>query len=618
MRKTGINQRGAIFALALIALTIILVITVILASNSLTYKQNSRYSLDNLEASALAEAGIDKAVASLNESGGTYNGESETEVGPGSFSVMITDIDQSTRKVESTGYYPNKQNPKSTKTVSIVIAKGAGLSFNYGIQAGEGGFELRGGSKINGSVYSNGNILMTGGPTITGDVHIAGGTQPLPDQNAECDGSNCSDYQFGKSISGQNRLDIAQSFRPQTLQASSLNKISLKLKKYGSPPNLTVRIMGDNSGRPNKNNVIATGTLASSLVTQEYGFADITFTASPVLQPNTPYWMVLDTSLNNNNYWSWQLDSLGGYTRGSASWSPDWDAGNPSWTSIGGDLSFKTFMGGTATKIEGSGGSVVQGSVYANTLMANSVAGLSIAGHAHYQSVDPNVRVHGNSCYSTPVNSYCHPNSTDPAPRPLPISEANIAEWEALANANGVINGNQTLGWNCNQVWGTFPNKKINGNVTVTSSCNIKFKSPVHITGNLIVDSGARVGLDESYGEQSGVIVVDGRVIISGAGAINGTSSASSNMLVLSKYLSPGPNFLPAIDAGGGTSSSILYAGGGNILMTGAAHLNQITAKKVILDGGAVIDYDSGVTSPFFSSGPSGSFTVIKGTYQQR
>jgi len=154
--------------------------------------------------------------------------------------------------------------------------------------------------------------------------------------------------------------------------------------------------------------------------------------------------------------------------------------------------------------------------------------------------------------------------------------------------------------------------------VTIGSSCNIKFRSPVHITGNLSVQSGGRVSLDESYGDQSGVIVVDGRVLLSGAGSINGTSSSNSNMLVLSKYTSPGPSFLPAIDAAGGTSSSIFYAANGNIIMSGAAHLSQITAKKVILDGGAVIDYDSGVTTPFFSSGPSGSFTVIKGTYQQK
>ena len=194
----SLNQNGAIFALALIALSSILVITVVLITNSLTYKQNSRYSLNNLEATSLAEAGIDKAVAALNTSGGVYNGETETQIGQGEFDVHITDIDQSTRLVEATGYIPSKENPKSKKKISITVAKGEGMSFNYGIQSGEGGFELRGGSRINGSVYSNGNILMQGGPVITGDVYIAGGTQPTADQQTECSGANCADFLFGE------------------------------------------------------------------------------------------------------------------------------------------------------------------------------------------------------------------------------------------------------------------------------------------------------------------------------------------------------------------------------------------------------------------------------------
>jgi hypothetical protein len=609
-----LNQTGAIFALALIALTSILVITVVLLTNSLTYKQSARYSLDNLEATALAEAGIDKAVAALNETGGSYNGESETVLGQGSFSVAITDIDQNTRLVEATGYIPNKTNPKSTRKVAITVAKGEGLSFNYGIQSGEGGFELRGGSRINGSVYSNGNILMDGGPVITGDVRIAGGTQPSADQETVCGGVNCLDYQFGKNISGENRLDVAQSFMPA--QTGTINKVALRLKKIGSPANATVRILGNSvTNRPNKSDQKTNGVLIASLVSSEYGWVEIAFSSNPVLQANTTYWIVVDSSNNVNHYWSWQRDSLPSYTRGSPAWSPAWDAnGTPSWTAIAGDLDFRTYMGGVATNIQGSGGSIVQGSVYANSLLAPSVAGLSIGKDAYYQYTDSNVRVRGSSC-TTGTNQYCHPGSVDPQPIVMPISDSNIAEWKAQAEANGVLNGNQTLGWNCQQVWGTFPSRKINGNLTVTSSCNIEFMSPIYVTGNISIESGSRVRLDDSYGDQSGVLMADGIITVNGAGTVGGTGSENSNMLVLSNYSHLTQN---AISAAGGTSSSILYAGNGIISLSGAARLNQITAKKVILEGGAVIDYDSGVTSPFFSSGPSGSFTVIKGTYQQR
>lgn len=607
-----LNQKGAAFALALIVLTVVLVVAVVLATNSFTYKQNSRYSLDNLEATNLAEAGIDKAVATLNATGGNYNGETSTDLGDGEFSVVITNVDQNTKIVESTGYIPNKENPKSKKTVAITVAKGAGMSFNYGIQAGEGGFELSGGSQINGSVYSNGNITMTGGNIITGDVRIAGGTQPTADQQAECSSPNCLDYQFGKSISGENRIDVGQSFRPT--QTATINKVSLKLKKIGSPANATVRILGDSAGRPNKNNVLTTGVLNANLVTTEYGFVEVAFATNATLSANTNYWIVIDTASNTNNYWAWQQDSLGSYTRGGPAWSANWEAGNPVWTNASGDLAFRTYMGGVATYIRGDGGNTIGGNVYANSLLAVNVGALNISKDAYYQYVDSGVRVRGNSCLVN--NQYCHPNSTDPLPQPMPVSESNIAEWKAAAEAGGTITGNQSLGWNCVQVWGQFPVRKFVGNVTVSSSCNIEFLSPIYITGNLTVESGGRVRLANSYGEQSGVIVVDGRVIMNGAGTINGSGHPDSNMLVLSNYVTTSPSNVPAINSGGGTSSSILYALNGDIVLSGGADLNQITAKKVILREGAEITYDTGVTTPFFSSGPSGSFSAVKGSYQ--
>lgn len=607
-----VDQKGVAFALALIVLTVVLVVAVVLTTNSFTYKQNSRYSLEKLEATNLAEAGIDKAVAALNETGGTYNGEAETSIGEGEFSVSITNIDQDTKLVESTGYVPSKEDPKSTQKIAITVAKGAGMSFNYGIQAGEGGFELSGGSRINGSVYSNGNITMTGGNTITGDVRIAGGTQPTADQQADCASPNCLDYQFGKSISGENRLDVAQSFRPN--QTGVLNKVALNLKKYGTPVNASIKITEDTAGKPNKNRVLSTGTLNASLVTSQYGFVEIVFATPVSLTANATYWIVIDTLSNTtNNYWSWQQDSLGSYTRGGPAWSANWEAGNPVWTNVAGDFGFKTYMGGVATYIRGDGGNTVSGNVYANTLLAGNVGALNISKDAYYQYVDSGVRVRGNSCSN---NIYCHPGSTDPLPQPMPISESNIAEWKAAAEAGGTVTGNQTLGWNCTQVWGQFPAKKFVGNVTVSSSCNIEFLSPIYITGTLTIDSGGRVRLPAAYGEQSGVIVVDGRVIMSGAGTVNGSGNPSSNMLVLSNYVTTAPNNLTAISSGGGTSSSILYAINGNIELSGSADLNQITAKKVILSGGAEISYDSGVTTPFFSSGPSGSYSAVKGSYQ--
>jgi hypothetical protein len=214
--------------------------------------------LDSLDATNLAEAGIDKAVASLNKTAGQYTGENETKLGNGSYVVKVTPIDANALQVEATGYLPSAANYKSKKTVSIRVERGDGMAFSYGIQAGDGGFTMSGGSRINGSVYSNNDINISGGAIITGDAFVAGGTQPTADQQANCTPPNCTDYVFGKSVNGNSVLDVAQSFKPAT--TAGINKISLYLKKTGSPPNLTIRILGDSNGKPNKNDVKTSGT----------------------------------------------------------------------------------------------------------------------------------------------------------------------------------------------------------------------------------------------------------------------------------------------------------------------------------------------------------------------
>lgn len=62
---------------------------------------------------------------------------------------------------------------------------GSGASFNFGVQTGNGGFELTNGSSVVGNVFSNGYIEKTGGGTATiyGDAISAGPTGLIKDAN---------------------------------------------------------------------------------------------------------------------------------------------------------------------------------------------------------------------------------------------------------------------------------------------------------------------------------------------------------------------------------------------------------------------------------------------------
>lgn len=588
-----LNQSGQLLILVFITLGVILFTVLFVIGGSQIYYGNSQYSYNVQSAVMIAEAGADKALASLNQTGGGYNGETETVLGDGSYSVTITTKDAATKIIKATAYIPSKSNAKVNRTVSVTASKGVGVSFIYGIQVGEGGLQLGNNNTVVGTIYSNGNISMGNNNIITGDAWIAGGPQITPDQLTDCQGANCADFVFGKVVNGV--LDAAQSFTPSCINpptcAIALNKISLKMKKIGNPSDITVRIMGDSGGKPDKDNILASGTLYSSLVTTSYGWIDVTFTSSPILTANTAYWIMLDTSANNNNYWSWQNDLAKSYNSGQPKWSSSWSA--TAWNSLipDGDLSFKTIMGGGITSISGDGNDTISGNVHANT-----INGLTINKDAYYKNL-----------ISTTVNGVKHPNSDDPAPKVFPISDANIADWQNQTSDNNLASPV------CSSSWGPG---KYSGNVTLGNGCIITIKSPIWITGNLTLGNNNTIKLDNSYGSTSGVIIVEGIINLSNNNSFQGTGIGSSLLMALSTYDSNAHGGASAIEIDNNGNTGVFYASKGILEPGNNNNFKELTAWQIKLTNNTSINYETGLSSTLFTSGPSGSYSLIKGTYQ--
>lgn len=592
------SQSGQILVLVFIALGVVLFTVLFIIAGSQVYFQNAQYSYNAEAAVAVAEAGVDKAIASLNKTGGSYNGETETPFGNGSYSVTITNKDVSSKILQVTGYIPNKANPVSKRTISLQVSQGAGISFMYGLQVGEGGIEMGNGARLNGSVYSNGDISGGNDTVVTGDVWVAGTGQATADQQSDCFGANCQDYIFGKNVGGENRQDVAQSFKPSN--EGNLNKVSLKLKKAGTPANSTVRIMSDAGGKPNKNGVLATGTLSANLVTGQYSFIDVTFDTTPGLDDDHTYWiMIHSASLDSLNYWIWSNDLAQGYTRGLPKWSANWQAGSPVWTGINGDLGFKTYMAGGATKVELGNGSVISGNVHANTITGGN---MTISKDAYYQILGSYVTVQGTK----------YPGSSDPPPTVFPVSDANITDWKNQAEAAGVTEGNAGGAMNCRITLGPG---KITGNLFLGNRCTATVKTPFWIAGNILAGNDVKFVLDSSYGATSGVIIVDGLTILGNGIDLKGSGTAGSYLMLLSTYDST-QNGEEAITTGNSAISGIIYAPKGKVELANGASFKEITAWDIELGNGAVLNYDSGLASIVFSAGPSGSYSLVKGTYQ--
>ncbi len=591
------NQSGQILVIVMATLGVVLFTVLSVVAGAQIYFQNSLYSVQAEEATALAEAGIDKAVASINKAPGSYNGEQETFLGAGSYSVSVTNKDSSTLIIKSTGYIPDKTNPKVKRAVSIQASKGAGISFVYGMLVGEGGISMGNGSTINGSIYSNGNITGGNNEIITGDAYVAGGTQAVADQQNDCSGSNCQSYIFGKRVGNENRQYVAQSFKPSSTVV--INKVSMKLKKAGVPNNPSVRIMADNNGAPDKNSVLATGTLLANLVTDQYGVVDVTLNSNPALVANTTYWiMIAAQELNNSNYWFWSEDLAQSYNGGAPAWSPDWETRN-SWNGIQADLDFKTWMGGVATLINFNNGSRIKGNVHAHTIAGSSY---TIEKEAYYyEDIDSSIIVSGAK----------HSGSSDPPPAAMPISQANISGWQEDARRYGEYTGDIN---GCPSTLG--PGKYI-GDITTSNTCTITVTTPIWITNNLTFGNSTVFQMDPELGVVSGVIIVDGQTVFQNGDNLLGTGSVGSYLTLLSTYNSQTQGG-SAINTGNSSITGILYAPYGTITLANNANFKEAVGWQISMGTGTVLTYDSGLISTFFSAGPSGSFSIVKGSYQSK
>ncbi|MCX6715742.1 MAG: hypothetical protein NT077_01840 [Candidatus Taylorbacteria bacterium] len=173
-----------------------------------------------------------------------------------------------------------------------------GIAFNYGLQAGVGGMTMGGGSTINGNVYSNGDVDAISA-TINGSAVAADGSQMTIDQVNNTPSTPTNSIKF-RDISSVR--DFAQSFQPAT--SSVLNKISIYIKKVGTPPDGTIRLVTDNGGSPSTTQIpIGTLPLDVSMITANYSWVDLAFPTPPTPTPGTTYWLVLDNgSQSSSNY----------------------------------------------------------------------------------------------------------------------------------------------------------------------------------------------------------------------------------------------------------------------------------------------------------------------------
>lgn len=165
-------RRGFILLFAIVVGAALFAVTTALIGSVSASVRLERHRHHATDALMLAEAGLEKAVYELNQSP-SYLGENDTPLGNGTFSVSVSVVNPSTKRLTSTGYIPNDTNPVAQKTVTATVSVDSTIiSFHYGVQVGAGGLIMDNGSTVEGNVYSNGPISGSG--SVVGDATAAG------------------------------------------------------------------------------------------------------------------------------------------------------------------------------------------------------------------------------------------------------------------------------------------------------------------------------------------------------------------------------------------------------------------------------------------------------------
>ncbi|MDP3794349.1 MAG: choice-of-anchor R domain-containing protein [bacterium] len=528
-----------------------------------------------------AQAGLEDAVYRIKK-GVAYTASYTIAVASSTATVTVVSSD-GVHTVEAQG----DDGTSARKLQATLELDTVNPEFFYGVQAGDGGLNMGNNARVQGNIYSNGNIVGSNGATITGDVTVAGGI--ATDPSVEWTTQNATqDFATGSA----NR-DIAQSFVASG--SAALNKASVYLRKVGAPSaDLTLRLAADNSDKP-ATSALASETILASSVGTTASWIDVAFENPPTLTSGTKYWIILDASAHSaTNYWAWAKDGTDGYGANTGKYTGNWSSGGATWTNVGGDLSFRVWIGGVSTRIE-------------EVEIGDETSG---TGHANL-FVD--ATIHGSAC----PNAYCV--IENPPREEFPISAGVIQDWRDAAEAGGTC-GPPNCGagehftcdaaGNCEVAGGesvTLGPKKIAGNLKLDNGATLTLADTLWVVGEVTLSNNCTVRLDPLYGALSGVFLTDAKATVSNSCAFEGSGQPGSYVMLLSDKNAPAEEVITVDNNALGV---IYYAPQGRIRFSNNAGAKEATAYGITLDNNAVITYESGLANARFTSGPGGSFSV--------
>lgn len=251
-------------------------------------------------------------------------------------------------------------------------------------------------------------------------------------------------------------------------------------------------------------------------------------------------------------------------------------------------------------------------SVYAHTIGDASQATI-VDKDAYYYSTKTNTTVRGAS----------HSGSPDQATTSLPISDAQIAEWEAVAEAGGTAVCSSGS-YNISSGTANLGPVKIPCNLTISNRAVVTIHGHVWVTGDIVVQNFAIVKMAPSLGAQNVAIIADkpsdrlesSTIKVQNTATFQDSGTPGSFVFLISQNNSAeNGGDEEAFELSNSASALVAYAAHGLIPLGNSVSLKEITAYKIKLENSAKVTYDTGLPNTVFQSGPGASWAFIPGTY---
>lgn len=267
-------------------------------------------------------------------------------------------------------------------------------------------------------------------------------------------------------------------------------------------------------------------------------------------------------------------------------------------TSISGEtISFRYAIQVGTGGLTMANSSQVNGTVYSNANVTGS-GSATIAGDAYAVGTISSPR--------PIITGTKHPSSP---PSVMPTVDYQYWKDQAAAVPDNITTCSPTCTISSDTSIG--PHKYI-GNLNISNNAHVTIDGPIWVTGDVnITQGGTQVILNPSFGSEGTVFIADGKIEIEQGGSFIPTNADPKGyILVVTTSTSS-----EAIEIANSAASAIFYALDGGAQLSQSAHVSALVAKSLSMQNTASLDYDQGLASADFSSGPGGSWAIKKGTY---